>query len=696
MTPGPMNNRLRPLWTLRSPPPPPFSPPSTLRLALVLLLAFATPFRCADAAIGSAAPAESSCVVAVGARTFDLGALGATPLRFTSRDAGSLGWVYAFSACADVPPCSVSTFCDASLRGSVIQATVGVCHNLGALSSRVVTATENGTVISFSGGDLCGDVPRSTSITIECADTAVPEIVYLSHGEHPCSYFILVRARAGCPTECVRDSTGAVCGGAARGICTSDQGTDVPARCVCSEGLGGRACESVVSAPKAKVGAGDTWSSEFPESSGALIGGGLLVVLVYICVTRKNNRTFFFAVGSFVVVVFTISKDFASESLFIASISPQTMQVQMRPHQYPLCVGVGDQRTCWARPDAPYRILFHSNQLCERGAEVALYDYAHFFELLTGGISYIASNEGNSMVGKPKFEARFPGRVFILGGDTTFAFLAEFLRLDAIYTIQGETAFDFHLLPAQETTVRLLVHGVFGGTRGSHTTANAVIHPSVPRCTCMPVVNHIVFANESHSAAPSLRRELNISESALVFCRHGGADTFSIPEARAAVCAHARAFPRDVFLLLGTSNVDCEMGSPNIVHLPKTTDLLYKARFLSSCDACVHARADGETFGLAVAECSLAGLPVITYAYPPAGADAHLRMQGHLAITYSSGDDLGKVLTSFNTSAHHENAEAYRKIYEAYSPDAVMHEFLVNFGIFADVQRGGKEAGGDE
>lgn len=172
----------------------------------------------------------------------------------------------------------------------------------------------------------------------------------------------------------------------------------------------------------------------------------------------------------------------------------------------------------------------------------------------------------------------------------------------------------------------------------------------------------------------------------------GGCSTFSIPEAREAVCAHARAYPQDVFLFLGTSISDCEIGMPNIVHLPKNVDLLYKARFLSSCDACVHARADGETFGLAVAECSLAGLPVITYAYPPAGADAHLRMQGRLAITYSSGDDLGKILASFNASAHRENAAAYRKIYEAYSPDAVMHEFLVNFGILADVQRGGKEA----
>jgi hypothetical protein len=684
---------LHPLWTLRSVPPSPSPVSSALRLALALLLALAMHLRGANAEIGSAAPAESLCVVAVGARTFDLGALGTAPLRFTSRDAGSLGWVYAFSACADVPPCSVSTFCDASLRGSVIQATDNACHSLGLLSTRVVSATENGVIVSFNSGDRCGDVPRSTSITNECADTAIPEILYfnqpipeivhLNYGAQPCSYSVLVRARAGCPTDCRRDSTGAVCGGSARGTCTSDKGTDMPAHCVCSEGLGGRACESVAALPKADVGAG----------MGLLL---TLAILFFNCVKKKNDCAFLFTSTLLLVVaLFALEETFAPESLFNASISSLTVQMQVRPQHLSLCVGVGDQRTCWARPDAPYRILFHSNQLCERGTEVALYDYAHFFELLAGGVSYIASNEGNSLESKPKFEARFPGRVFILDKNITFASVAEKLSLDAIYTIQGDTAFDFHLPDAR---AKLLVHGVFDGTRGSPFSATAVIHPSVPRATCMPVVNHIVFANESFAAAPSLRRELNIDEAARVFCRHGGADTFSITEAREAVCSHARAFPWDVFLLLGTSpllgtnHTNCEIGLPNIVHLPKNTDLLYKARFLSSCNACVHARGDGETFGLAVAECSLAGLPVITYAHPPAGADAHVRMQGRLAITYNSGGDLEKILASFNTSMHRDNAGAYRKLYAAYSPDAVMHEFLVNFGILAYVQRGGKEA----
>ena len=276
----------------------------------------------------------------------------------------------------------------------------------------------------------------------------------------------------------------------------------------------------------------------------------------------------------------------------------------------------------------------------------------------------------------------------MIGGNVSFLSLITELHLDAVYTIQADTTYNFSVL-ANFSDVSFLVHGVFAGSK-SGDFSSAVVSAGVSRSPCMPVVNHMVFLNETYNAAPSLRLELGIEKSARVFCRHGGPDTFSIAEAREAVCKHARDFPQDAFLLLGTAVVACETGIANILHLPANTDLLYKSRFLNSCDACVHARADGETFGLAIAECSMAGLPVITFAYPPPGADAHLLLQGRLAVKYSSGRELTEILAAFNASVHHEKALVYRSIYKPYSPDAVMLEFLVNFGIFDGVKRGGR------
>ena len=331
---------------------------------------------------------------------------------------------------------------------------------------------------------------------------------------------------------------------------------------------------------------------------------------------------------------------------------------------------------------------------------MALYDYAHFFETMGFGVSYIASYRGATLVSKSKFDARFPGRVFLLDNvpdpsqdepnpGVNFASLAADFQLDAIYTIQAGTTFDFRIPEPLMAAMRFMVHGVFESSAKSSYHASAVIHPTISD-VCVPVVGHMVYANEPVSSIVSLRKELGINETTRVFCRHGGGGTFSIGFAREAVCKHARAFPHDLFLLLGTEAVACEENVPNIRHLPTNTGLLYKQRFLSSCNACVHGRADGETFGLAIAECSIAGLPVLTYGHPPPRADAHLVMQKDLALKYYSADDLGQILSSFNVSAHQEMSEQYQAIYSEYSPDAIMYDFLVHFEILKDVQRGGR------
>ena len=52
----------------------------------------------------------------------------------------------------------------------------------------------------------------------------------------------------------------------------------------------------------------------------------------------------------------------------------------------------------------------------------------------------------------------------------------------------------------------------------------------------------------------------------------------------------------------------------NIIYLERNTNIEFKSKFVSTCDAMIHAREDGETFGLSVAEFSAANKPVITFA----------------------------------------------------------------------------------
>ena len=79
--------------------------------------------------------------------------------------------------------------------------------------------------------------------------------------------------------------------------------------------------------------------------------------------------------------------------------------------------------------------------------------------------------------------------------------------------------------------------------------------------------------------------------------------------------------------------------------MPPIFDLEEKVRFVQTCDAMLHARAEGETFGLAVAEFSLCNKPVITWS---ASQDRyHIEVLGQKGIYYRAAEDLRRILRVF-------------------------------------------------
>jgi hypothetical protein len=378
------------------------------------------------------------------------------------------------------------------------------------------------------------------------------------------------------------------------------------------------------------------------------------------------------------------------------------------------CVGIGARARCWPRAanagGRPFRILFHSNQFGPRGTEIAMFDYASAFEDLLGGVAHIDTFapgviEGvmpfpQSMISQPKFEARFPGRVHLLAHDgrpnpELDALLAS-VHADAFYAIQfGLSQYTLAWpTPDHGGPVRTLLHSV-GPATDPHWDAYAAVSESVS-VDGVPVVPHIANAvgvqrvgsseETPPRRLPSLRAELHIplrqsDNRTIVVCRHGGIDTMNIMFAREALCTHARSHAHTYFLLLGTLSHACEGGLANVIHLPMTSNETEKAQFLEACDVCLHAREDGESFGLSVAECSMAGLPVITRrATGPGGF--HVTMLGQAGLLYDGPESLLNILDSFNTSAHAARADEYRELYANFSAPAVMDVFFNVFGLW--------------
>ena len=353
------------------------------------------------------------------------------------------------------------------------------------------------------------------------------------------------------------------------------------------------------------------------------------------------------------------------------------------------CVGPQHDSLCWSvNPDGrPYRILFHANTFSERGTEIARFDYAHYFEKIACGRSYVAANRHSDMASHDVFRARVHGRVFLVDNATTIQSIVRDHGIDAVYTTQADFAVESYL---QQSGARLLIHGVFSGTQPAPAGAKiAAISSSVPRAQGVPVVPYMVepasLRRTPAGAGHGLRAELGIGDGATVFCRHGGKTVFDVPMALEAVCGDAARRPDHYYVFMNTNSWSCAQKLSNIIFLPMDTAKAGKLRFLSACDACIHARTGGETFGLAVAECSSAGLPVITWAGVSPGEDFHLRVLGPLATLYASEEELTRILDAFDANAARKREGAYKAAYARFKPETVMLDFLIEFGILGDV-----------
>jgi hypothetical protein len=303
-------------------------------------------------------------------------------------------------------------------------------------------------------------------------------------------------------------------------------------------------------------------------------------------------------------------------------------------------------------------IVFTTNHLSVRGTDVSMYDYAHYAETLLGHRSLIVSpsNADNSEL--DRFAARFP--VTLLETMDDLEHLLRIERADAFYTqIHGAPQ------PLPSTGARTLVHAVFQALTPFGDVYAAISDWLVDHHShgSLPVVPLIVHLPDEPG---DLRDELEIPRGAVVFGRHGALETFDVPFVRDVVTDVAARHPDRYFVLLNTERF---ADHPRIIHLDATSDVVRKTRFINTCDAMLHARVDGETFGLAVAEFSIRNKPVLTWI---GGTDkCHIRILfGKGGIFYTQADDLRELLETFRPEPGDYDCYSRR-----FNPATVMRQF---------------------
>lgn len=300
---------------------------------------------------------------------------------------------------------------------------------------------------------------------------------------------------------------------------------------------------------------------------------------------------------------------------------------------------------------------------------MALYDYADAAERHLGVSAYVLfdRNAHNNFRGAvDKFAQRFGDRVVALDGWQGADPFLSTRSISVVYAIKCNNDDRVSRLPG----VRTCIHCVFdaGAPYGD---VYAKISPCVPGAC--PVVPHIV--RRARADGPDMRAELGIPPSATVFGRYGGYESFDIDCAREALLAVARSPAANVyFLLMNTPPLSEGDEGGRIIYMERTSDEHAKSCFIRTCDAMLHARSSGETFGLSVGEFSAHNRPVITSRDHTDGgiASFHLDTLGSKGVYYSTKDELIGILTSFDRAAA---KRADHNAYRTFEPAAVMATF---------------------
>lgn len=312
-------------------------------------------------------------------------------------------------------------------------------------------------------------------------------------------------------------------------------------------------------------------------------------------------------------------------------------------------------------------IAFHDNNLCLRGTTNAMYAYAHYNEKILGNKSIIITTPFGNLDALEKFQRRFD-EVHMIPWWEYVPFLKS-KNVDFFYAIKAGHKSDGLLIEEIPT----LIHAVFchnepHGHRYCYVSDWLAKNQGYdPEKYSVP---HI--AEKLPPPSYDLRNKLGIPNNATVFGYLGGSTEFSVYDVWNAI-KQTVSERNDIYFLLMNIEKFCD-DNPNVIHLPGTWDMNEKSSFINACDAMIHARRSGETFGCSVAEFTMCNKPVVTY--ENVYERAHIEILGERGIYYKNYEDVYDIINNLKKYIVRDD---YYKAYDDYSPEKIMDRFNKNF-----------------
>lgn len=319
------------------------------------------------------------------------------------------------------------------------------------------------------------------------------------------------------------------------------------------------------------------------------------------------------------------------------------------------------------------RILFHENQLGERGTSVAMYDYAYYakrFLDIEPIIIYNSTNVNNTQVIE-KFKAEFDVISY-----EDFKDVDNFIEKNNIqYFYAIKYGYNDGIISNSAIN---LIHSVFSKSINDiHGDKYAVVSEwqSIASNNTIPYIPHMLNLYDTED---DLREELSIPKNATVIGRHGGYDTFNIDFVSESIINVLNKRKDIWFLFLNTEK---KIQHERCIYLDKTIDLKKKTMFINTCDAMIHARDYGETFGLSVLEFAAKNKTIITYdnleyqSQHPLGGRNHFLFLQDYCYKYCCKEQLNEIFLNLKK----DNVFNTLFLTDKFSPINVMKLFKERF-----------------
>jgi hypothetical protein len=311
------------------------------------------------------------------------------------------------------------------------------------------------------------------------------------------------------------------------------------------------------------------------------------------------------------------------------------------------------------------KIGFFVQEMNFRGITNSIFEYAYYNETILKNKSYIffyklSKSNKNEVITKFK-------KVFDTYGINKFETIKKFnnrIKLDFIYHQVGKADdLDFSYTPQS------MVHLVF--PQNIYKIRENIfffISNWLSKECSNSKIPHLPYIVNYYKDKKNLRKELGIKSNDTVFGCHGGESSFDIPFVHQTIINIAKKRNDIYFIFL---NINKFSEQPNIIFLKGTSEKKFINIFINTCDAMIHGRSIGESFGLACAEFAIKNKPILTYNF--CRDRAHIFMLKNKIFTYSSMSSLDKLIVNFNKNKF-KKFNTFN-FYKKFSPKIVMKSF---------------------